>query len=205
MYRKHIKCTMDFCLSFLMLIVLFPIMIVITLLIRLTMGKPVLFKQQRVGKNERIFTIYKFRSLAPDTNEKGTVTFDESRITKLGGFLRATGLDELPELFNILKGDMAIVGPRSLLREYLPYYTETERQRHNVKGGLIPPEVLYNDIMPTWEKQFEYELNYVQNVSFLLDVKILLSAVKGIFTRKKENYGNYSRKPFLEERQDKSL
>ena len=145
--------------------------------------------------------MYKYRTMTDECDENGKLLSDDVRLNKFGRILRSTSLDELPELFNILKGDLSIVGPRSLLVDYLPYYTDYERQRHLVRGGLTPPEVLYNNIMPTWEEQFEYEVNYVNNVSFLLDLKILLATFKAIFKRHVKNYGSYVRKSLIEERQ----
>ena len=135
-----------------------------------------------------------------ECDENGDLLSDEIRLTKFGKLLRSTSLDELPELFNILKGDLSIVGPRSLLVDYLPYYSDYERQRHTVKGGLTPPEVLYNNIMPTWEEQFKYEVNYANNVSFILDLKILFATFKGVFKRNSSAYGSYVRKLLSEER-----
>lgn len=164
------------------------------------MGAPIFFKQKRVGKHEKIFTMYKFRTMNSKKDLEGNLLPDEQRVTKFGSFLRSTSLDELPELFNILKGDLSIIGPRPLLVEYLPYYTEEERQRHNVRGGLTVPEVLYDNVTPTWEEQFTYEVDYVNNVTFGTDIKILFYTVRNLFKRNKTNYGTYVRKSLIEER-----
>jgi len=146
--------------------------------------------------------MYKFRTMKDIRDELGNLLPNESRFTKLGSILRSSSIDELPELLNILKGDISLVGPRPLIVEYLPLYTQYEMQRLNVRGGLIPPEVLYGNITPTWEQQFEYEVFYAKNVSFLLDIKIILATFIGIFKRNTINYGNYSRDSF-EDRLDK--
>ena len=204
MYKLYIKRGIDFFLSLIAIIILSPFLIIFTVLVYIKLGSPVIFRQGRIGKNEKIFYMYKYRTMTEACDENGKLLPDDVRLTKFGRILRSTSLDELPELFNILKGDLSIIGPRSLLVEYLPYYTAYERQRHLVRGGLTPPEVLYNNIMPTWEEQFEYEVNYVNNVSFILDVKILLATFKGLLKRHSNNYGSYVRKSLIEERQKKT-
>ena len=136
-------------------------------------------------------------------DENGNLLPDDQRVTKFGKFLRSTSLDELPELFNILKGDLSIIGPRPLLVEYLPYYTEEERTRHSVRGGLTVPEVLYDNVTPTWEEQFSYEIDYAKNVTFFLDIKILFFTIRNLFKRNKTGYGAYVRKSLIEERKNK--
>lgn len=205
MYKRFFKRFFDVILSTLALIVLSPIILIISVLVRFTMGSPVIFGQERIGLNERPFKIYKFRSMTNQKDENGKLLPNEQRITKLGNFLRATSLDELFELINIIKGDLSIVGPRALLPEYLPYYTENERKRHSVRPGLTPPEVLYDDIMPTWDRQFEYEVNYAENLSLWLDIKIIFATFKGLFLRKKSDYGTYQRGLLSEERKEKVL
>ena len=189
-------------LSVVALIVLSPMFFVITILVRINLGSPVIFKQERVGKDERIFTMYKFRTMSNKKDFKGNLLPDEKRQTKLGNILRSTSLDELPELINILKGDIAIVGPRPLLVAYLPYYTEKERLRHSVRGGLTVPEVIYGKVTPTWEEQFSYEIDYTKNVSFLLDIKIIWNTFKIIFKRVESDYGTEIRNPLNIERKD---
>jgi len=203
MYKKYIKRVLDFVLSGIGLIILLPVLLVLSLCVGLNMGFPVLFKQKRIGKDEKEFMMYKFRTMNQKCDADGNLLPDEERVTRLGKFLRGTSLDELPELINILKGDISIIGPRPLLVEYLPYYTEYERQRHHIRGGLTVPEVLYDNVMPTWEEQFQYEVDYVHNVSFLLDLKILFKTVTGVFKRSNDNYGEYVRKSLSEERKEK--
>lgn len=202
MYKNYIKRFLDIVLSAAAILILLPLLIIISVAVRINMGTPIIFVQKRVGKDERVFNMYKFRSMNNKCDDEGNLLPDEDRVTRLGNFLRGSSLDELPELINILKGDISIIGPRPLLVQYLPYYSDTERQRHSVRGGLTVPEVLYDNIMPTWEEQFAYEVDYVNNVSFLLDMKILLKTMKGIIARKDVNYGSYFRKPLDEERKE---
>lgn len=200
MYRKYIKRILDIIGSVFAILICIPIFIVIGLLVRIKLGKPILFKQDRVSKNNRVFTMYKFRTMLNSKDVNGNLLPNDLRETKFGSFLRSTSLDELPELVNILKGDISFVGPRPLIAEYLPLYTEYELQRHKVSGGLIPPEVLYGDITPTWQQQFEYEVYYANHVSFLLDIRILATSIKGVLKRRSIHYGNYNRDSFFEER-----
>lgn len=202
MYAKFFKRFFDIILSAMAIIVLSPVILIIALLVRIQMGSPVIFGQERTGLNEKTFKMYKFRSMTNKCDENGKLLPDDQRLTKFGKFIRATSLDELFELFNILKGDLSIVGPRALLPEYLPYYTEEERKRHSVRPGLTPPEVLYDDIMPTWEKQFEYEVHYAENVTLWMDIKIIFATFKGLFLRNESDYGTYQRPYLSEERKD---
>ena len=202
MYSKYIKRILDIICSIIAIIIGIPIFLFLAVIIRIKLGKPILFKQYRVSKKNKIFKMYKFRTMKDIRDELGNLLPNESRFTKLGSILRSSSIDELPELLNILKGDISLVGPRPLIVEYLPLYTQYEMQRLNVRGGLIPPEVLYGNITPTWEQQFEYEVFYAKNVSFLLDIKIILATFIGIFKRNTINYGNYSRDSF-EDRLDK--
>ena len=202
MYSKYIKRILDIGCSLIGIIICIPFFAILAVIIRINLGKPILFKQYRVSKKNKIFKMYKFRTMKDIRDELGNLLPNESRFTKLGSILRSSSIDELPELLNILKGDISLVGPRPLIVEYLPLYTQYEMQRLNVRGGLIPPEVLYGNITPTWEQQFEYEVFYANNVSFLLDIKIILATFIGIFKRNTINYGNYSRDSF-EDRLDK--
>ncbi len=202
MYKHFFKRFFDFFLSLIAILVLSPVLIILSFLVLINMGAPIFFKQKRVGKNEKIFTMYKFRTMNNKKDTNGNLLPDEQRVTKLGKFLRSTSLDELPELFNILKGDLSIIGPRPLLVEYLPYYTEEERTRHSVRGGLTVPEVLYDNVTPTWEEQFSYEIEYAKNVTFCLDVKILFFTIRNLFKRNKTGYGAYVRKSLIEERKN---
>ena len=202
MYKHFLKRLFDFLLSLTAIIVLSPLLLLLCLAVLIGMGRPIFFKQKRVGKNEKIFTMYKFRTMSNKKDENGELLPDHLRVSKLGSFLRSTSLDELPELFNILKGDLAIIGPRPLLVEYLPYYTEEERHRHDVRGGLTVPEVLYGNVTPTWEEQFSYEVDYAKRVSLFLDIKILFYTISNIFKRKKTDYGSDERRSLIEERRE---
>lgn len=194
------KRAVDFTASLLLLIVISPIFVVIMVLVRCQLGSPVFFKQVRCGRFAKEFSIVKFRSMTDKKDEHGNDLPDEERLTKLGRVLRATSLDELPELLNIIKGDMAVIGPRPLPMKYNEYYTERERKRHLVRGGLIPPEVLFHNVQPTWEEQLEYETWYAENVSLKTDLKIILAVFKGLFTRYKNDYGEYVRVNLDDER-----
>lgn len=185
MYAKYIKRLLDFILSFLAIIILSPVMLIIYILVRIKLGKPAIFKQQRPGKNEKIFTLYKFRTMTDEKDENGNLLPDEKRLTKFGKMLRSTSLDELPELFNILKGDMSIVGPRPLLIRYLPYYTEEERHRHDVRPGLTGLAQINGRNTTKWDERFQYDLEYVKTISFKNDITIILKTVRKVL--KKEN------------------
>lgn len=176
-YRRFLKRPMDFILSLLTIIVLSPVLIIVAILVRFQLGSPVLFKQQRPGLNEKIFTMYKFRTMTDGKNENGEMLPDSMRLTKFGKMLRSTSLDELPELFNILKGDMSIVGPRPLAVQYLPYYTETERMRHIVRPGLSGLAQINGRNTATWEERFNYDVKYVNEITFLGDFKIIFQTV----------------------------
>lgn len=168
---------MDFVLSLMAIIVLSPVLLIVALLVRTKLGSPVIFKQKRPGLNEKIFTMYKFRTMTDERDEKGELLPDSVRLTKFGRFLRSTSLDELPELFNILKGDMSIIGPRPLAVQYLPYYTEDERARHSVKPGLSGLAQVNGRNTATWEQRFLYDIEYVNNISFSKDIKIILKTI----------------------------
>lgn len=184
MYRKYFKRLFDFICSLLALIVLSPVLLIIALLVRIKLGTPVIFKQKRPGLNEKIFTLYKFRTMTDQKDDKGNLLSDELRLTKFGKMLRSTSLDELPELINILIGDMSIVGPRPLLPEYLPYYTEEEQHRHDVRPGLTGlAQVNGRNAISSWEERFEYDLQYVRNCTLILDIKILFKTVLKVLKR----------------------
>ena len=200
MYKHFIKRLLDVILSFVALIIFSPLLLTIAILVRINLGSPIIFSQERVGKDEKIFTMFKFRTMSDKRDEKGELLPDEKRQTKLGNVLRSTSLDELPELINILKGDISIVGPRPLLVSYLPYYTKRERLRHSVRGGLTVPEVIYGNVTPTWEEQFSYEVNYAENVSFMLDLKIIWNTLLILFKRVQTDYGAEVRNPLNVER-----
>lgn len=182
-YEKYIKRLLDIILSGLALIVLFPVIFVIAILVRIKLGSPVLFCQERPGKGERIFKLYKFRTMADYRDENGDLLPDEFRLTQFGKRLRSTSLDELPELWNILKGDMSIVGPRPLLIKYLPLYNAEQQKRHDVMPGLTGWAQANGRNALTWEERFKLDVYYVEHLSFWLDVKTILLTVKAVFCR----------------------
>ena len=177
MYAKYIKRILDLILSLMALIVLMPLMIIIGILVRINLGSPIIFKQKRPGKNEKVFTLYKFRTMTDKRDIDGNLLPDEYRLTKFGKFLRSTSLDELPELINIIKGDMAIVGPRPLLVEYLPYYTEEEKHRHDVRPGLTGLAQVNGRNALQWEERFSFDLQYVKNITFKNDMTIIFKTI----------------------------
>lgn len=200
MYKLFVKRFMDILLSFLAMIVLSPIYLLLAIFARMFIGPNIIFKQLRVGKNDKKFYILKFRTMTDARDENGELLPDEQRKTHFGELLRSTSLDELPELWNIFIGDMSIIGPRPLLESYLDYYTADERKRHLVRGGLIPPEVITLNLTPSWDEQLASESEYAQNVSFLLDLKIFFSTFVVLYKRVKYGYGEYVRKPLSVER-----
>jgi undecaprenyl phosphate N,N'-diacetylbacillosamine 1-phosphate transferase len=182
-YRRFIKRPMDFILSLLSLIILSPVFLVVAILVRVKLGSPVLFKQKRPGLNEKIFTMYKFRTMTDERDENGELLPDSVRLTKFGKFLRSTSLDEMPELFNILKGDMSIIGPRPLLVQYLPLYNEHQKRRHEVRPGLSGWAQVNGRNAISWEEKFNLDVEYVDNVSFIGDWKIIFLTIKKVFVR----------------------
>lgn len=182
-YERFIKRPLDCLLSALALIVLSPLLLVMSVLIRIDMGSPVVFKQHRVGINEKEFVMYKFRSMTDARDENGVFLPDDQRITKLGAFIRKTSIDELLSLINIFKGDMAIIGPRPLPTRYLGRYTEEQRRRHDVRPGLSNPSTASGRNHQTWENQFEGDIRYVDHISFLIDAKSIVDTVKVVFNR----------------------
>ncbi|MDE5937975.1 MAG: sugar transferase [Lachnospiraceae bacterium] len=180
MYKKYSKRCLDFLLSLCGIIVLSPILAVLAVLVRVKLGSPVLFKQERPGKDEKIFTLCKFRTMTDARDEKGELLPDAVRLTKFGKFLRATSLDELPELFNILKGDMSVIGPRPLLVSYLPYYTERERLRHSVRPGLTGLAQVSGRNFLDWDRRFQKDVEYVEHLTFGMDMKVLWMTVQTV-------------------------
>ncbi|WXR63091.1 sugar transferase [Peptostreptococcaceae bacterium AGR-M142] len=182
-YRRFLKRLMDFILSLMAIIVLSPVLIIVGVLVRFKLGSPVLFKQERPGLNEKIFTMYKFRTMTDEKDEKGKLLPDSVRLTKFGRMLRSTSLDELPELFNIIKGDMSIVGPRPLLIQYLGLYNEHQKRRHDVRPGLSGYAQVNGRNAISWEDKFNLDVEYVDNVSFIGDWKIIFLTIKKVFVK----------------------
>ena len=185
MYPHFFKRFFDFTLSLIAIIILSPVYIILAVLVRTKLGSPVIFTQERPGKDEKIFKMYKFRSMTSETDEEGNLLPDEARLTSFGKKLRSTSLDELPELFNILKGDMSIVGPRPLLVKYLPYYTPEERHRHGVRPGLTGLAQVEGRNFVKWEDRFKLDCQYTNTLSLLQDMKIIFKTIKKVF--EKEN------------------
>lgn len=183
LYRNYFKRLMDFILSLVAIIILSPILLVVAILVRVKLGSPVIFKQKRPGLNEKIFTMYKFRTMTDEKDENGELLPDSVRLTKFGRILRSTSLDELPELFNILKGDMSIVGPRPLLVQYLELYNDQQKRRHEVRPGLSGLAQVSGRNAISWEEKFDLDVEYVDNVSFLGDWKIIFLTIKKVFVK----------------------
>ena len=184
LYERLFKRFLDALLSSGALIVLSPVLLVTAILVRFKLGSPVLFTQDRPGKDEKIFKLYKFRSMTNQRDENGKLLSDDVRLTKFGRLLRSTSLDELPELLNIIKGDMAVIGPRPLLVEYLPYYNAEEHHRHDVRPGLTGwAQVNGRNAIHSWEERFQYDLEYVNHVTFAMDLKVLFTTVIKVIKR----------------------
>lgn len=198
-YSKYIKRTIDVIIAVFGLVVLSPILCVVYIISAQTMGRPVIFKQSRPGYHEKIFEMYKFRTMTDERDENGKLLPDEQRITKFGEFLRNTSIDELPQLVNILKGDMAIIGPRALLVDYLPLYTEEQHHRHDVKPGLVGLAALYGRNNQSWDSKFKCDIYYAKNVSFKLDVKVFFGAIRVTLSRKGVSENGYATMQRLDE------
>lgn len=183
MYRKYFKRPMDFILSLLAIIFLSPVLLIVALLVRVKLGSPVIFKQERPGLNEKIFTMYKFRTMTDEKDGNGKLLHDSVRLTNFGKKLRASSLDELPELFNILKGDMSIIGPRPLLVEYLPLYNKHQKRRHEVRPGLSGLAQIGGRNAIEWEDKFDLDVKYVDNISFLGDWNIIITTLRKVLIR----------------------
>ena len=183
MYRKYIKRILDFTLSLIALIVLSPILLITAILVKIKLGSPIIFKQQRPGKNEKIFTLYKFRTMTDKKDEEGNLLPDEQRLTKFGKILRSTSIDELPELINILKGDMSIVGPRPQLIKDMIFMTTEQRKRHTVRPGLTGLAQVNGRNNLTWEEKINYDLKYINKITFFEDCKIILKTIIKVFKR----------------------
>lgn len=182
-YERYIKRPQDFCCALAAIIVLSPVMLVTAVLVRTKLGSPVIFKQERPGLNGKIFTLYKFRTMTDKKDATGELLPDEERLTKFGKLLRSTSLDELPELINILKGDMSVVGPRPLLVQYLPLYNEHQARRHEVRPGFTGYAQVHGRNAITWEDKFDKDVYYVDHITFLGDWKIIFQTVKTVLTK----------------------
>ena len=205
MYEKYFKRIFDIICALAAIIVFSWLYIIVAILVRIKLGSPVLFKQARPGKDEKVFMLYKFRTMTDARDENGELLPDDVRLTEFGRFLRKTSLDELPEAFNILFGDMSVVGPRPLLVSYLPYYSKEEKHRHDVRPGLSGLAQINGRNAITWEEKFRYDLEYVNNISFMGDIKIIFrtvfKAVKGsdILVGKQHSVGKLNEERMAQE------
>ena len=182
-YEKYVKRLLDIVLSGCALIILLPLLLVTAILVRVKLGSPVIFCQERPGKDEKIFKLHKFRSMTDARDENGDLLPDEARLTSFGRKLRALSIDELPELWDIFRGKMSIVGPRPLLVKYLPLYNNEQRRRHEVRPGLTGWAQVHGRNLTSWEERFAYDTDYVDHLSFALDVKIVFMTVHCVFAR----------------------
>ncbi|MBE5839734.1 Sugar transferase involved in LPS biosynthesis (colanic, teichoic acid) [Butyrivibrio sp. Su6] len=180
-YARYIKRIVDIIISLLVIIIFCWLYLILAILVRVKLGSPILFKQARPGKDEKIFNLYKFRTMTDKRDAEGKLLPDKDRLTKFGNFLRKSSLDELPEFFNILKGDMSFIGPRPLLVEYLPYYTEREKLRHTVRPGLTGLAQVSGRNTVDWDTRFEIDAQYVENLNFLMDLKVIGLTFKTVF------------------------
>ena len=204
MYKKFFKRFFDIILSLLAIIILSPVYIIISILVLIFMGWPILFKQPRPGKNEKIFNMYKFRTMTNKKDEKGNLLPDDQRLPKFGKFLRKTSLDELPEMFCILFGKMSFIGPRPLLVKYLPYYTEEEHHRHDVRPGLTGWAQCNGRNAVNWDDRFKLDLEYVNNLSFKMDMRVIFKTIKVVLKSEGITDGKTETMTFLDEvRKDK--
>lgn len=189
-YRKFIKRPLDFTISLMMLIILSPLLSVVAILVRKKLGSPILFKQKRPGLHEKVFKMYKFRTMTEEKDENGEYLPDSVRLTRFGKLLRSTSIDELPELFNILKGDMSFIGPRPLLVDYLSLYSEEQSKRHDVRPGLSGLAQVNGRNSLSWEEKFELDVQYVKKITFLGDMKIIYLTIKKVFVKEGINFEN---------------
>ncbi|MEH7180554.1 sugar transferase [Neobacillus vireti] len=197
-YKTFFKRPMDIILSLAAIIALSPVFLIIAILVKVKLGSPILFEQKRPGLNEKIFSMYKFRTMTDERDKKGELLPDNVRLTRFGVFLRSTSLDELPELFNILKGDMSIIGPRPLLVQYLPLYNQHQKRRHEVRPGLSGLAQVSGRNAISWEEKFNKDVEYVDNVNLIGDWKIILLTIKKVFIREGINSDNAeTMEPFM--------
>ena len=202
-YERFIKRPLDFVLSTSALVALSPVISTVAILVRIKLGSPVLFTQERPGKDEKIFKLYKFRTMTDKRDEKGNLLPDAERMTRFGAALRSTSLDELPELFNIIKGDMAIIGPRPLLVQYLPYYTEEERHRHDVRPGLSGYAQVNGRNYLKWDQRLALDAEYVKKISFVGDLKIVLKTIQKVFLKEDVAVDTDTVETYLDEERQK--
>lgn len=199
------KRTFDFCSSLCLFIAISPLFLLLVILVRAKLGSPIFFRQVRTGKDMRNFSIIKFRTMTDAKDVNGKLLPDEERFTKFGRWLRSSSLDELPELFNIIKGDMSVIGPRPLLPLYNEYYTKEEKSRFNVRSGLITPDSIDPNPVISWDKQLKYEADYGRDLSLKKDLAIFLGVFRILLKRNKTSYGEYVREPLNVERSKKHL
>lgn len=182
-YEKYIKRLLDIVLSGAALVILSPVLLITAVLVRIKLGSPVIFTQERPGKDEKVFKLHKFRSMTDARDASGNLLPDKERLTRFGAKLRSLSIDELPELWDIFRGKMSVVGPRPLLVKYLPLYNAEQRHRHDVRPGLTGWAQVHGRNLTSWEERFEYDVEYVKNISFALDVKIILMTIRCVFAR----------------------
>ncbi len=205
-YERFVKRGLDAFLATGAIIVLSPLILITAVLVRIKLGSPVLFSQERPGRDEKIFTLYKFRTMTDARDRNGELLPDEVRLTKFGAVLRSTSLDELPELFNIIRGDMAIIGPRPLLIQYLPYYTDTEKHRHDVRPGLSGLAQVSGRNLVKWDQRLAYDVEYVNRITFSGDAKIAFRTIKKVFAKEDIAADTTTVEPYLdEERKDRVI
>jgi len=197
---RFLKRTFDFCSSLVLFIAITPIILVLAILVRVNLGSPIIFRQVRTGKGMKNFSIIKFRTMTNAKDKDGNLLPDEDRFTKFGRWLRSSSLDELPELINIINGDMSVIGPRPLPPTYNAYYKPEEMARFKVRGGLITPDSVDPNPVISWDKQFEYEADYGERLSFMKDLKIFTGVFRILFKRTETDYGEYVRPPLNVER-----
>ena len=197
---KFIKRFFDLLLSSLLFAGILPVLAILTLIVYVKMGKPVFFAQERTTLGGRVFRLFKFRTMTDSRDASGKLLADEDRMTRIGMWLRNTSLDELPELVSIIKGDMSIIGPRPLPVSYNDCYTTREKDRFKVRGGLLPPEILYGESTPSWDQQLSWDAEYGRNVSFAVDLRIFLRTLRHLIRRDKGDYGDYHRVTLTQER-----
>lgn len=203
-YEKYIKRLLDIVCSLAALCVFWWLLVILAILVRVKLGSPVFFKQARPGKDEKVFYLYKFRTMTDERDENGNLLPDDDRLTKFGRMLRSTSLDELPEIFNILKGDMSLIGPRPLLVEYLPYYTEEEKHRHDVRPGLSGLAQVNGRNAIDWDTKLAYDVEYVSNITFVKDVKILFQTVLKVVKRSDIQVGkDFKAGKFIDQREER--